>query len=390
MKKDFPLLHNEQIVYLDSAATTQKPSAVIKAISEYYETYNANIHRGLYMLSEEATKKYIEAKKTIAEFFNATSDEIIFTKNTTEAINIIANGLHKITERKEIVLTELEHHANIVPWLQLQGFSIKYIPLKGCDIDYDIAEEMITEKTAIVSVAHISNVFGTILDVKRLSEIAHKKGALFAIDGSQSPSHIPIDIKEINCDFFACSAHKAFGPMGIGLLYGKKELLDKLPPLLFGGDMIKTVSFTEASFADAPQKFEAGTQNVAGAIGFAEAIKYIKKISLDTIKKNDAELLTYALTKLEKIENIQIYHAGIDKGVAIISFTLQNIHPHDIASLLADRHVCIRAGHHCAMPLMQKLNIEGTVRASFSIYNSKEDVDALVEGLKKVQEVFHG
>ena len=388
MKKDFTLLNNEAIVYLDNAATTQKPKSVLLAMNQFYERSCANINRGLYDLSVEATSKYNEARKTIASFIGANKDEIVFTKGTTESINIIAHALSNITDKREIVLTEMEHHANIVPWLELKGFSIKYIPLKGYDLDYEAAEKIITNKTALVSLTHISNVFGTIVDVDRIAKIAHSKGALIAVDGAQSLGHIPITVT--NYDFYSSSAHKAFGPMGIGILYGKKKLLDAMNPLLFGGDMIKTVSFTEAEFAVSPQKFEGGTQNIAGAIGFLEAIKYIQKIGFTTIKKHDQELRTYALSKLKTIKDIKIYHSENSTGVAILSFNIKNIHPHDVASLLSDKNICVRAGHHCAMPLMKMLNVSGMVRASFTIYNTTKDVDTLTDGLRKIQEVFNG
>ncbi|MFT4303698.1 MAG: aminotransferase class V-fold PLP-dependent enzyme [Candidatus Woesearchaeota archaeon] len=388
MKKEFPLLNNSNIVYLDSAATTQKPQVVIDSIKDFYEKNNANIHRGLYKLSADATQLYDDSKKVVADFIGASADEIIFTKNATEALNIVANGISVLSDRREIVLSELEHHANIVPWLLQKGFTIKYIPLKGYDLDYDEAEKLITEKTAIVSTTFISNVFGTIIDVERLAKIAHSKGSLVCIDGTQSLVHAKVDVKKINCDFFACSAHKAFGPMGIGALYVKSELIEKVPPLLFGGDMIETVTFSKATWAKVPDRFEAGTQNVSGAIGFSTALKYIMQIGIDNIKTHDDELLNYALLELNKIEGIKIYHEG--KGAPIISFTLDGIHPHDIGSILGDKDICVRGGHHCAMPLMNKLGVVGTVRASFSIYNTKEDVDELVKGVKKVQEVFNG
>lgn len=388
MKKDFPLLVKSDLVYLDSAATTQKPEQVIVTITDFYQKENANIHRGLYPLSESATQKYLNSRKKIASFIGADANEIVFTKNTTEALNIIAYGLSEITVRKEIVLTELEHHANIVPWLQLQGYTIKYIPLNGYDLDYDAAEKIIGKNTAVVSVTHVSNVFGTIIDIDRISKIARKQGALFVVDGAQSLAHISINVKTLDIDFLACSAHKAFGPMGVGFLFGKKQLLEKLPPLLYGGEMISSVTYEKATWAKVPEKFEAGTQDVAGAIGFGEAISYIEEKGLDKIKEHDQEILTYALTKIRMLKNIKVYHTG--KGLPILSFNITGVHPHDVASLLADKNICVRAGHHCAMPLMNKLNLEGTVRASFSIYNSKKDVDALVEAIKGVQKVFHG
>ena len=392
-KKDFPIFkNNPKLVYLDSASTSQKPKQVIKAISDFYEKENANIHRGIYALSENATKKYILARETIAKFINAETNEIIFTKNTTESINLLSNVLKEILPKgkNEIVLTEMEHHSNLVPWQQFakkNNFKLKFIPItKNYELDYEKAKKIINDKTAILGVAHISNVFGTINNIEFLVSLAKEKKAITIIDAAQSVQHLKINVKKIGCDFLAFSGHKMFGPLGIGVLYGKKELLEKLPPFQFGGGMINSVIYEDATFLDIPEKFEAGTQNIAGAISLAEAIKYIEKIKIEKIERYEKELLDYTLKKLKSIDGIELYLPK--KQSSIISFNLFGIHQHDVAQILSDNKICIRAGHHCCMPLMKKLKTQGTCRISFSIYNTKEDVDKLIEGLKKVKEVF--
>ncbi|KHO55545.1 MAG: cysteine desulfurase / selenocysteine lyase [archaeon GW2011_AR19] len=392
-KKDFPIFkNNPKLVYLDSASTSQKPKQVIKAISDFYEKENANIHRGIYALSENATKKYILARETIAKFINAETNEIIFTKNTTESINLLSNVLKEILPKgkNEIVLTEMEHHSNLVTWQEFAKkyhFKLKFIPItKNYELDYEKAKKIINDKTAILGVAHISNVFGTINNIEFLVSLAKEKKAITIIDAAQSVQHLKINVKKIGCDFLAFSGHKMFGPLGIGVLYGKKELLEKLPPFQFGGGMINSVIYEDATFLDIPEKFEAGTQNIAGAISLAEAIKYIEKIKIEKIERYEKELLDYTLKKLKSIDGIELYLPK--KQSSIISFNLFGIHQHDVAQILSDNKICIRAGHHCCMPLMKKLKTQGTCRISFSIYNTKEDVDKLIEGLKKVKEVF--
>jgi len=392
-KKDFPIFkNNPKLVYLDSASTSQKPKQVIKAISDFYEKENAKIHRGIYALSENATKKYILARETIAKFINAETNEIIFTKNTTESINLLSNVLKEILPKgkNEIVLTEMEHHSNLVTWQEFAKkyhFKLKFIPItKNYELDYEKAKKIINDKTAILGVAHISNVFGTINNIEFLVSLAKEKKAITIIDAAQSVQHLKINVKKIGCDFLAFSGHKMFGPLGIGVLYGKKELLEKLPPFQFGGGMINSVIYEDATFLDIPEKFEAGTQNIAGAISLAEAIKYIEKIKIEKIERYEKELLDYTLKKLKSIDGIELYLPK--KQSSIISFNLFGIHQHDVAQILSDNKICIRAGHHCCMPLMKKLKTQGTCRISFSIYNTKEDVDKLIEGLKKVKEVF--
>ncbi len=396
IKQDFPIFQNhENLVYLDNAATSQKPKRVIQALSDFYEKENSNIHRGIYNLSELATKKYNKSREIVAQFINASSKEIIFTRNTTESINLLSYALKEILleEKDEIVLTEMEHHSNLIPWQQFAkkyNFKLKFIPItENYELDYRNLSSIITEKTAILSIAHVSNVFGTINDVKSLIEIAKEKQALTIIDAAQSIPHMKIDVKDLDCDFLAFSSHKIYGPNGVGILYGKKRLLDRLPPFIFGGGMISSVSYEDTTWADSPEKFEAGTPNIAGSIVLGTAIKYFEELGIDKIEKYEKKLLSYALKKLKTLDNINIYNSGEDKSISVISFNLQNIHPHDIASILNNENIAIRAGHHCCMPLMKKLGISGTCRTSFSFYNTKEDIDKLIEGLKKVQRVFN-
>ncbi len=394
-KKDFPIFEkNKKLVYLDSASTSQKPKEVIESIKNFYESENANIHRGVYNLSENATEKYNQSRKKTAEFINADEKEIIFTKNTTESINLLSRTIKPLLEKgkNEIVLTEMEHHSNLVPWQKFaeeNNFKLKFIPItSNYELDYNEAEKLINEKTALVSLTHISNVFGTINDIKKIISLSKVKKALSIIDAAQSIVHKKIDVKELECDFLAFSSHKMFGSFGLGVLYGKEKYLVNMEPLFYGGGMIDLVSYEKATFRDHPEKFEAGTQNISGVIALEESINYINKIGLENIKTYETDLLKYALEKLKSLDKIIIYNPGKEKSSAIISFNLKNIHPHDVASILNNYNIAIRAGHHCCMPLMKKLNITGTCRISFSIYNSKEDVDKLIEGLKKVQEVF--
>lgn len=391
IKKDFPLLANSKIVYLDNAATTQKPKAVINAIKRFYERENANIHRGLYDLSVKATEKYEEARRIVAEFINAGKNEIIFTRSATESINLLANSLPKLFNGKdEIVLSEMEHHSNLVPWQETAkrfGLKLKFIRVnKNYELSLIDAKRKITNKTAIVSVAHVSNAFGTINDIRNIIKLARKKNAIVVIDAAQSAPHMRIDVNKLDCDFLTFSGHKIYGPTGIGILYGKAELLNKMPPFQFGGDMIKSVTLEKTIFDDPPGKFEAGTQNIAGSIGLGEAIKYINKIGMKNIEKYEKSLLKYAFKKLNNVRGITLY-APLD-GVGIISFNLEGIPPHDLASLLNDNGISVRAGHHCCMPMMSNLGIAGTARVSLSFYNTKEDIDSLIEGLNAARKIF--
>ncbi|MBS3093915.1 SufS family cysteine desulfurase [Candidatus Pacearchaeota archaeon] len=391
-KKDFPIFkYNNNLVYLDSAATSQRPQSVIDALKNFYERDNANIHRGIYTLSERATEKYNQARKKVAEFINANENEIILTKNTTESLNLLSYTLHGILPKNktEIVLTEMEHHSNLVPWQQFakrNNLKLKFIPITdNYELDYSHAEKIINEKTAFVSMTHVSNVFGTINDIEKIISLSHKKNALVIIDAAQSITHIPIDVKKLDADFLAFSSHKMFGPTGVGILYGKKNLLDKLPPFLFGGGMIENVSYDFSTFIQSPEKFEAGTQNYGEVIALTAAVEYIQNKSLHVISAHEKELLSYAIENLKKIKGIKIYNPGINKSISVLSFTINGGHPHDIAAILNEENIAIRAGHHCCMPLMKKLKIPGTCRVSLSIFNTKEDIDRLITSITKVK-----
>lgn len=393
LRKDFPIferkIHGKSLVYLDNAATTQKPKAVIGKIKRFYEQTNANVHRGVYTLGQEATEAYDKAHEVVAKFINASPQEIIFTSGTTASMNLLSYTLGPLLKGKNIVLTEMEHHSNLVPWQQLakrNGMKLVFIKMKD-DFTLDYEDAKITEDTALISVSHVSNTLGTINDVKKLVELGKQNGAITIVDAAQSAAHIPIDVKDIGCDFLAFSGHKMLGPTGIGVLYGRKELLEKMQPFHFGGDMIRKVEFEDSEWNELPTKFEAGTPNISGAVGLAAAINYIENVGLQNIAEWEKKLTKYALEKLRTVEGIKIYHP--DGGAGIISFNLEGIHPHDTASLLDDEGIAIRGGHHCTMPLMQVLGVEGTSRASFCIYNTFEDVDRLVEGLKKTQRVFN-
>ncbi len=392
---NFPILNQKvnkkRLVYLDNAATTQKPIEVINAIKEFYENDNANIHRGLHELSLRSSIQYEDAHKTVADFINANEEEIVFTSGTTESINLLANSLEQsLKANDEIIITEMEHHSNFVPWQQLakrKKLKLKIIPIKeDLSLDLDAAKKLITNKTKIVSATHISNVLGTINPIKELAKIAHKKNSIFIVDAAQSISHIKIDIKDLDCDFLVFSGHKMFAPTGIGVLYGKKAILENISPSKFGGGMIKEVTTKNSTWNDIPWKFEAGTPNISGAIGLAKAITFINEIGIKNIQEHNEELTKYALNQLKSIKGINIYQPK-NQG-PIISFTLSNIHSHDVSEILNTEGIAIRAGNHCAMPLMNKLKIQGTNRISFQIYNTKDDIDILIKALKKAQEIF--
>lgn len=394
-KKDFPIFDNHpDLIYLDSAATSQRPKQVIKSLTDFYEKENANIHRGVYTLSEQATENYKKAREKIAQFLNANSNEIIFTRNTTESLNLLTNTIKPLLGegRDEILLTEMEHHSNLIPWQQFaktNNMKLKFIPItENYELDYEKARELINEKTALVSLTHMSNVFGTINDIKQILDLAKTNNALTIIDAAQSISHMKIDVKQLDCDFLAFSSHKMLGPTGIGILYGKEKHLEKIQPFLFGGGMINTVSYEDATWADLPEKFEAGTQNIAESLALGTAIDYLEEIGFNKIQEYEKEITQYTLEQLSKLENIEIYNPGIEKSSAIISFNLKDIHSHDVATILNENNIAIRAGHHCCMPLMKKLNVPGTCRVSLSIFNTKEDIDKLIEALKKCQEIF--
>jgi cysteine desulfurase / selenocysteine lyase len=388
-KQDFPIL-KENLIYLDNSSTTQKPGVVIKALKEFYENYNSNVHRGIHNLSQQATLAYEDARQTVANFIGADYNEIIFTSGTTDSLNYIAKSLtNNFLDGDEIILTDMEHHSNIIPWQEIakeKKLVIKFIPItKDYKLDLQKAEELITEKTKIVSITHISNVLGTINPVKEVTKLSHKVGAKVILDAAQSVPHMPVDVKDLDCDFLAFSGHKMCGPTGIGVLYGKKELLQKLEPAKFGGGMIKEVHFHKSTWADIPEKFEAGTPNIAGAIGLATAVKYLQKIGLDKIQKHCQEITEYALDNFSKIPNLQLFGSGNKMGrIPIFSFNIENIHPHDLSESLDRVNIAVRAGNHCAMPLMNKFGVNSTTRASFYFYNTKEDVDFLVLALQEL------
>lgn len=396
-KEDFPILNTtangHPLVYLDSGATAQKPNAVIDAVADYYRQSNANPHRGNYALSVKATEIYEGARETIRRFIGAEKpEEVIFTKNTTESLNLVAYsyGMNFIHAGDEIVISIYEHHSNLIPWQQVakaKGAVLKYLYLneEGGISDEEI-ETKITEKTKLVAAAYVSNVLGTISPVEKLVKKAHSVGAVVVLDCAQSIPHFRLDVKKLGVDFAAFSGHKMMAPMGVGVLYGKEELLEKMPPFLFGGDMIEYVYEQEATFAPLPQKLEAGTQNVGGALGIAEAARYIEAIGYDAIAAREETVVSYAMRELSKVPYLTIY--GGQQGVTrcgVISFNLQDAHPHDVASILDAGGVAIRAGHHCAQPLMRYLGVNATCRASFYFYNTTEDVDILVENLKTVR-----
>ena len=394
-RKGFPLLqrkiNGKRIIYLDNAATTQKPGTVIESIRRYYSTSNANVHRGVYALSQEASQQYEAAHQAVGKFINASPEEVIFTRGTTESINALAYTL-EIPRGSDIVLTEMEHHSNLVPWQQCakrNSCSLKFIRMKDdFTLDYADAEKKITNKACVVSLAHVSNALGTGNDVKKIVSMAKKHRAITIVDAAQSVPHMPVDVKELGCDFLAFSGHKMCGPTGIGVLFGKRELLESLSPFQFGGDMIRKVKYQDATWNGLPMKFEAGTPNIEGAIGLKAAIGYLQEIGMSNIEQWEKELCSYAREKLGKIEGVELYAPPPKQGTGILSFNVEGIHGHDVASILDTGNMCIRAGHHCAMPLMEKLGIAGTCRASFYLYNTHEDVDYLVQGVKKVKRVF--
>lgn len=397
--KDFPILNEKvngkRLAYLDSTATSQKPQQVIDALEDYYKRYNSNVHRGVHTLGSLATDGYEGARETVRRFIHAPYfEEIIFTRGTTASINLVAHsyGDANVEAGDEIVVTQMEHHANIVPWQQLakrKNATLKFIPMTDSgELTLEAVKETITDKTKIVAVAHVSNVLGTINDVKSIAQIAHEHGAIISVDGAQSVPHMKVDVQDLDVDFYSFSGHKMLGPTGIGVLYGKRELLNQMEPIEFGGDMIDFVGLYESTWTDLPTKFEAGTPLIAQAIGLKAAIEYLENIGFDAIHAHEAEITAYAYEKMSEIEGIDIYGPDKDKRAGIITFNLKDVHPHDVATTLDTEGVAVRAGHHCAQPLMKWLNVSSTARASFYIYNTKEDVDQLVEGLKQTKEFF--
>ena len=395
-KDEFPILQERKISYLDSGATTQKPQCVIDAIESYYKECNANPHRGAYSLSIEATEKYESTREKIAKFINAKNrEEIIFSKNATESLNLIAYsyGLDNLKKDDEVVLSIMEHHSNLVPWQYVTKKTNSKLKFMYINKDYELSKEeiesKITDKTKVVGITHVSNVLGTINNVKEIIKYAHKKGAVVIVDASQSIPHMKIDVQDLDADFLAFSGHKMFAPLGIGVLYGKKELLNKMTPFLMGGDMIEYVYEQNTTFAPLPNKFEAGTQNVEGVIGLGSAIDYIEKIGYKEIQNVEEAITKYAVNELSKLDFLELYITPhLENHSSVISFNIKGVHPHDVASILDSNGVCVRSGNHCAQPLLRYLGMDSTCRASFSIYNTKEDVDNLVETLKKAYKMF--
>jgi cysteine desulfurase / selenocysteine lyase len=395
IRKDFPIFAAQSdppLIYFDSAATSQTPTCVVEAMNEYYQTYNSNIHRGIYRISEEATAQYEAARQKVARFINARrSSQVIFTRNTTESINLVAYswGDANLREGDEILVTLMEHHSNLVPWQMLTqrtGAKLRFIEVTNEGLlQLEDLEELLTERTKLVAVTHVSNVLGTINPVQGITEAAHTVGAKVLIDAAQSVPHFSIDVQDLDCDFIAFSGHKMCGPTGIGVLYGKRDLLEEMPPFLGGGSMIRKVHRDHSTYADLPAKFEAGTPSIAEAIGLGAATEYLTKIGLDAIHLHEQEILEYAHQKLSDIEGITIYGPKPRQKAGVVTLNLDGIHPHDIAGVLDTVGVAIRAGHHCAQPLMEKFGVIATARASFYLYNRAEEVDMLYDGLLKAQ-----
>ena len=400
IRDDFPILkelmNGKPLVFLDSAASSQKPQRVIEAFADYYRCRNANIHRGAYRLSYEATDLYESTRHKMAKFIGAPEPEsIIFTRNTTESINLIAHSyaMNNLREGDEIVVSELEHHSNLVPWMMAAkktGAVLRHIPLTDdYRYDYSRLHEVLSDRTRIVSVAHMSNAVGTIHDLKRLGEAARSVNAIFAVDGAQGACHLPVDVQAIDCDFYSLSAHKMLGPTGVGVLYGRRKLLEEMMPFFGGGDMILTVSKDDFKPATLPNKFEAGTPNIAGVVAFAVALEYLKQIGLENIHEHEMALTSYALEEMKKVPGIRLFGTEhMQERGGVVSFLIDGVHPHDIGSILDEEGIAIRAGHHCCEPFMKREGLPGTARASFYLYNGPEDVDALVLGLKKVVSIF--
>ncbi len=400
IRADFPILqrrvHGRPLVYLDNAATTQKPQAVIDIEADYYATMNANIHRGVHALSQQATDAYEAARAKVARFINAAStNEIVFVRGTTEAINLVAQCFARpqLAPGDEIVVSAMEHHSNIVPWqlaCRQTGAVLRVVPVdEAGELDLDAYAKLLTPRTRLVAVTHVSNAIGSVVPVRQVVTLAHDRNIPVLLDGAQAISHRRIDVADLDCDFYAFSGHKLFAPTGIGVLYGKEAHLERMPPYQGGGDMIRSVSFETAEYNDLPYKFEAGTPHIAGAVGLGAALDYVSTIGVDAIAAHVGDLLAAATARVADIPGLRIVGTARDKA-AILSFTLDGIHPHDIGTILDDRGVAIRAGHHCAMPLMQRYGIDGTARASFSLYNTTEDVDALVAGIHEVRRILGG
>ena len=395
-RKDFDILNSGDYVYLDNAATSQRPRQVLDAVSNFYKTSNANPLRGLYDLSMAATEQYENARAVVADFIGASRpEEIIFTRNTTESLNLVAYsyGLENVHEGDDIVITVMEHHSNMLPWQMVAKkckANLVYMePTEDGIITKEEYESKITDKAKIVAVGHVSNVMGVTNPIKEIAAYAHSKGAIMVVDGAQSAPHMHVDVKDLGADFFALSGHKMLAPMGIGALYGRYELLEKMQPFLTGGEMIEYVTREDATYAEIPHKFEAGTVNAGDAVGLAEAIKYLKNVGFDTIKEQEEKLTTLLMEGLKKMPYIKVFGSKDPaKHCGIVTFTMEGVHPHDMASVLNDDHVCIRAGHHCAQPLMQFIGVGSTARASVYFYNTEEEVEVFLDKLSKVREVM--
>ncbi|HYR68954.1 MAG TPA: cysteine desulfurase [Candidatus Dormibacteraeota bacterium] len=400
LRKEFPIferkVHGKPLIYLDSTATTQKPLAVLEVLDRYYRTYNANIHRGVYLIAEEATQAYEDAREKVARFLNArSSKEIVFTRGTTESVNLVAHawGRKNVGRGDVIVLTEMEHHSNLVPWQLLateRGATIRYIPVDGNGrLDLSGFDRLLEGPIKIVSLAHVSNVLGTINPVAEIARRAHKAGAVVMVDGAQSVPHMPVDVRALDCDFLALSGHKMLAPTGIGALYGKREVLEAMPPFFGGGEMIREVRLEGSTWNDVPFKFEAGTMNIADTIAFGAAIDYLSEIGMEAVHAHGRELVEETMRVLGSIPGVTIYGPPAAERGGIVPFTVDDIHAHDVAAVLDHEGVAVRAGHHCAMPLHTKLGLAATTRASFYVYNLISDVERLGEGVRKAKQVFH-
>ncbi|HMA89723.1 MAG TPA: cysteine desulfurase [Burkholderiales bacterium] len=398
LRAEFPILatkvHGKPLVYLDNAATTQKPRAVIAAEAEYYERYNANIHRGVHTLSQRATEAYEATRERVRGFINAASPkEIVFVRGTTEAINLVAQsyGRSRLRQGDEILISGMEHHSNIVPWQLLCaqiGAVLRVVPIGGAgEFLFDAYSKLLGPRTRLVAVSHISNALGSVIPVKHVIAFAHQRGVPVLVDGAQAVAHAGVDVRSLDCDFYAFSGHKIYGPTGIGVLYGKEALLEVMPPYQGGGDMISTVTFENSTWADLPYKFEAGTPNIAGVIALGAALEFVATIGLEAIAAHEAELLDYATARVAEIPGLRIIGTAAEKA-GILSFVLDRIHPHDIGTILDQHGVAVRAGHHCAMPVMQHFNVPATARASFALYNTRPEVDALIGAIHKAKEMF--
>lgn len=400
LKKDFPILdqkiHEEPLVYLDNAATTQKPQLVLDKLLSYYNQDNANVHRGVHTLAERATAAYEEVRQKVADFIHAASTkEVLFTRGTTTSLNWVARFAEEVLqEGDEVVVSILEHHSNLIPWQEAcrkTGATLRYVYLKDGELDMEGLATIVNQKTRFVSIAHVSNVLGQVHPIKEIAQIAHQVGAYMVVDGAQSTPHMTIDVQELNCDFFAFSAHKMLGPTGVGVLYGKQELLEKMSPIEFGGEMIEFVREETATWKELPWKFEAGTPNIAGVIGLGAAIDYLQAVGMNRIAQHEKELIEYVFPKLQAIPGVILYGSqDLTRRTGVISFNLENLHPHDLATALDYEGIAVRAGHHCAQPLISYLGVSAVARASFYLYNTKADCDKLVEALIKVKEYFNG